>query len=194
MVLIIMITSYVTASIYSSAAAAEVIVEDVRGQEKMQEPQQEKKQDKESWCYRELKRLRWRPTQASAQIDVDTMAPEISAFKQSMKERLLQLTACFDKGAIGENNNGYTKTKDTAVLNLREKSYVTRSTAQGNQDRKSPYSEIVKANNHCLEVVPQVQKIFSTAVEESPSPAGGVKMKVVSGKRGKNRGVLLCLN
>ncbi|MGO9613543.1 MAG: hypothetical protein ACLPX5_10965 [Dissulfurispiraceae bacterium] len=93
------------------------------------------------------------------------------------------MKALYDEGAIGENNNGsFIETRDTAVLHLKQKADVTRFAAQGNQVRKSLYSEIVKANRYGFEVVAQVRKIVSIVGEESPSLAGEFKMIVVCGK------------
>ena len=147
-------------NIYFPAAAvqkaADEIVDDVRKIEKKEEQKQMK-------LFQEIKRLSWGPSEAHAQINIEVSTPAIRALKDSMRERFPQLKPFYDKGSIGENNVGLLETRDISGLNLKEKADLNRLVDSENKDRKSLYTEIIKANKLGQENLLQVQKIFANS-------------------------------
>ncbi len=164
------VSSCVTVNIYFPASAvqkaADVIVEDIRGLEKVPEKQKEKKQDKESRIINDLKKLSLSPSEAFAQIDIEVSTPAIRALKESLKGRFSQLKPYYDMGAIGENNKGLIEMRDTAGLNLKQKAEINRLVEQENKDRLSLYEEIMKANKFGKEILPEIQRIFANSWRE----------------------------
>jgi len=103
---------------------------------------------------------------AYAEVNIDVSTPAIRGIKESIKSRYAQLKTFYDKGAIGENNKGLIEAKDTAGLNLQEKSLVNKLIDQENKDRAALYSEIAGANKLGSESVPQIKKIFANSWRE----------------------------
>lgn len=108
----------------------------------------------------------WGVKPAYAQVNIDVSTPAIRGIKESMKNRYAQLKTFYDKGAIGENNKGLMEARDTAGLNLQERSLVNRLIDQENKDREALYNEIANANKLGAESVPQIKKIFSNSWRE----------------------------
>jgi uncharacterized protein YdbL (DUF1318 family) len=161
---IIFITACVTVNIYFPAAAvqkaADEIVEDVR---KIDKNEEQKPEQKQMNLFQEIKRFVWEPSEAYAQINIEVSTPAIRALKDSIRERFPQLKPFYDKGSVGENNVGLLETKDISGLNLKEKADLNRLVDSENKDRKSLYTEIIKANKLGQENLPQVQKIFANS-------------------------------
>jgi uncharacterized protein YdbL (DUF1318 family) len=155
----------VTVNIYFPAAAiqkaADQIVEDVRGTP-ANEKQDNKEGAKDSF-FDGFKKLDIGPGNAYAEINIEVSTPAIRSLRQAMKNRFAALKPFYDKGSIGENNMGLLDIRDTAALNLKEKAEAARLIDQENQDRRSLYAEIVKANNLKPESLPQVQKLFANS-------------------------------
>jgi uncharacterized protein YdbL (DUF1318 family) len=105
-----------------------------------------------------------RPAYADVNIDIST--PVIRGIKESIKNRFPQLKTFYDKGAVGENNNGFIEAKDIAGLNLQERSLVNKLIEQENKDRTALYSEIASVNKLGPESVPQIKKIFANSWRE----------------------------
>lgn len=103
---------------------------------------------------------------AYAEVNIDMSTPAIRGIKESIKSRYAQLKAFYDKGAIGENNKGLIEAKDTAGLNLQERSLVNKLIDQENKDRAALYSEIANANKLGSDSVPQIKKIFANSWRE----------------------------
>ncbi len=166
--IVILIVGCVTVNIYFPAAAvqkaADEIVEDVRKIEKKEEQKPEQKQMN---LFQEMKAFSWGATEAYAQnIDIEVSTPAIRALKDSLKQRFPQLKPFYDKGNIGENNVGLLEIRDITGLNLKEKADLNRLVDMENKDRKSLYTEIMKANKFGSEVMPQIQKIFANSWRE----------------------------
>lgn len=172
-VVLFAVTSCVTVNIYFPASAiqkaADLIVEDIRGTEKMQEKPKEKKQDKESSLIN-YARLSFGTTNAFAQINIEVSTPAIRALKESLKSRFPQLKLFFDGGVIGENNNGYIELRDASGLNLKQKADVNRLIEQENKDREALYIEILRANKFGKELMPDIQKIFANSWRDNSRP------------------------
>jgi len=110
--------------------------------------------------------LAWGVKTAYAEVNIDVSTPAIRGIKESIKSRYSQLKTFYDKGAIGENNKGLIEIKDTAGLNLQEKSLVNKLIDQENKDRAALYSEIAGANKLGAESVSQIKKIFANSWRE----------------------------
>jgi uncharacterized protein YdbL (DUF1318 family) len=157
------VVSCVTVNIYFPAAevqkAADEIVGGVRGQPGEEQPAPQKNDG--SWL------LPTGPAMAYAQVDVNVTTPAIRALKGSLKNRFPALKPYYDRGALGETNQGLVEQRDTEGLNLKEKAELKRLADDENKDRMELYSEIIKANEYGKEVMPQVQKIFANSWRES---------------------------
>lgn len=162
--MVAVVVSCVTVNIYFPAAevqqAADEIVEGVRGLQDEEQP----KKNNGSWL---LPGIHIGPSAAYAQVDVNVTTPAIRALKDSLKKRFPALKPFYDKGALGETNQGLVQQRDTAGLNLREKAELNRLVSEENKDRMDLYAEIIKANEFGKEVMPQVQKIFANSWRES---------------------------
>jgi uncharacterized protein YdbL (DUF1318 family) len=80
-----------------------------------------------------------------------------------MQTRFPQLKPFYDKGAVGENNNGFIEARGAAGLNLQEQGRLNQLVDQENKDRTSLYREIMSANKFGPEALPQIQKIFANS-------------------------------
>jgi uncharacterized protein len=159
----VLIASCVTVNVYFPAAAvqkaADEIVEDVRGKGEVPASKPGPSSRLEQW----LVHLDLGPAEACAQVNINVSTPAIRALKDSMKNRFGQLKPFFDRGALGENNNGLVETKDTGALSLQERGQAGALVQQENNDRLSLYKEIATANKLGPESVPQIQKTFANS-------------------------------
>jgi len=168
---IFLVVSCVTVNIYFPAAevqkAADTIVDDVRtkGRDSKTEPAPAPVPGPSSRLDM-LEPFSFGPTQAHAAMNIDISTPAIRGIQASMKNRFPQLKPFYDKGAIGENNKGLVEAKDTAGLNLQERSQATKLIGQENSDRAALYREIASANKLGAESVPQIEKIFANSWRE----------------------------
>jgi uncharacterized protein YdbL (DUF1318 family) len=164
---VFLIASCVTVNIYFPAAevqkAADKIVEDVRT--KTNDVQKETAPaPKPSGLLNSLMRqFSLGPENAYGAMDINVSTPAIRGVRESMKNRFPQLKPFYDKGAIGENNMGFLDAKDTAGLNLQERSQLNKLIDQENRDRTALYSEIATANKLGSESVEQIKKIFANS-------------------------------
>jgi uncharacterized protein YdbL (DUF1318 family) len=161
--LVFLIASCVTVNVYFPAAevqkAADKIVEDVHGKEGAPAS----KPGPSSWLGHRLKELSLWPSVAYAQVNINVSTPAIRATEDAMKRRYPQLKPYFDKGAIGENNNGLLDIRDAAALNLQERGQATALVQEENNSRMTLYRDIATANKLGPEAVPQIQKIFANS-------------------------------
>jgi uncharacterized protein YdbL (DUF1318 family) len=171
--LIVLIASCVTVNVYFPAAAvqkaADEIVEDVHG--KTPAPTPGPSSRLEQW----LRHLDLGPADAYAQVNINVSTPAIRALKDSMKARFGQLKPFFDKGALGENNNGLLETRDAGALSLQERGQVGALVQQENNDRMSLYREIATANKLGPETVSQIQKTFANSWRDQAQPGWWVQ-------------------
>jgi uncharacterized protein YdbL (DUF1318 family) len=143
--------SCLTINIYFPEAevqkTADEIVKEIRKSE------EEKKEEKKNVAYVDeaQKILPDRGTSFSlipvayAQEEVEVSTPKIRALKQSLKERFPKLKPFFDKGNIGETNDGFIKIRDESGLNLKEKASLRNLEKDENNDRRNLYSEVAGA-------------------------------------------------
>lgn len=112
---------------------------------------------------------------AYAEVNIDVSTPAIRGIKDSIKNRFAQLKDFYDKGVIGENNNGLIEIRDTGGLSLQGRSLVNKLVDQENKDRTALYSEIANANKLGQESVPQIKKIFANSWREKSQPGWWVQ-------------------
>ncbi len=98
---------------------------------------------------------------AYAQEEVEVSTPKIRALKQSLKERFPKLRPFFDKGNVGETNDGFIRIRDESGLNLKEKALLRNLEKDENNDRRNLYSEVAKALDVDPSHVNRVRKIFA---------------------------------
>lgn len=169
--LVFLAASCVTVNVYFPAAAvqkaADEIVADVTGQG---EPASTPKMGPSSRLNDYLPRLTLGPGEAVAQVNINVSTPAIRAQRDSMKNIWPQLKPYFQKGMVGNNNNGFVDIRDTAGLNLQERNRMSNLVDQMNQARGALYREIAVANKLGPESVPQIQKIFANSWREKSQP------------------------
>ena len=98
------------------------------------------------------------PTLAAADIEVNT--PGVVALTQSMQVRYSQLSVHYASGAVGLTSDGMIAVHDASVVPLAERQAVNALVTAENQDRKSLYSEIARANGH-PEWTDDIRKTFA---------------------------------
>jgi uncharacterized protein YdbL (DUF1318 family) len=103
------------------------------------------------------------PVPAHAAVDINVSTPAIRALKASMAGRFGQLKPLYDRGAIGEANNGLLAVREAGALNLRERADLNRLVEQENADRRSLYNEIIRANNLDPGTLGEVQRLFANS-------------------------------
>jgi uncharacterized protein YdbL (DUF1318 family) len=104
------------------------------------------------------------PKEAHAQqVDIKVSTPAIRAIRDTMRGVFHQLKPYYEKGAVGENNNGFVELRDAGSLNLQERGMVTNLVQQQNKQRTALYKEIAAANKMGPESVSQIQRIFANS-------------------------------
>lgn len=83
---------------------------------------------------------------AQGNLEIDT--PAISALKQSMQKRHVQLAPLYAAGAVGLASDGSVALRDAAIVPLAQRAQVNGVIAAENADRAALYREIARANNH----------------------------------------------
>jgi len=103
---------------------------------------------------------------AYADVSIDVSTPAVLGIKESIRKRFKNLKIYFDKGTIGESNNGFVEAIDTAALSVLEKSVANNLIDEENKDRAALYSEIANANKPGPETVSLIKKIFANRWRE----------------------------
>ncbi len=85
---------------------------------------------------------------ASVQVNIEINTPGVTALKQSMQTRHAQLAEFYANGAIGLTSDGMVALRDANTVPLAARQKVNGLVAAENQDRKSLYAEIARANAH----------------------------------------------
>lgn len=85
---------------------------------------------------------------AGAQSNLDVNTPEISALKQSMKQRHADLRPLYEAGAVGFANDGTVVLRDASSVPLAQRNRAQTLVAAENKDRAALYREIARANSH----------------------------------------------
>jgi len=85
---------------------------------------------------------------AAAQGNLDVSTPEISALKQSMKQRHADLRPLYEAGAVGFAKDGTIVLRDASSVPLAQRSRAQTLVTAENKDRAALYREISRANDH----------------------------------------------
>jgi len=101
-------------------------------------------------------------------INIDT--PEIKAIRESLVKRFGKLRPFYEKGAIGENREGYIEGRGEEGLSLKEKRDLKGLIGAENDDRRNLYRAIVKANELGEENLKRVQARFAKNWIEKSRP------------------------
>jgi len=157
---LLFIFSCVTINIYFPEAtvkkAAEEIVSEIR------ESEESKKEEKkiEEKISRELNSFSFIPI-AYAQRETKVSNSKIRALKESLKSRFPKLRPFFDRGKIGEGNDGFIYVRNEIDLTLKERARLRSLVKDQNLDRKNIYAEVARALDIDPSQIPRVQKIFA---------------------------------
>lgn len=175
--LFIVFAACVTVNIYFPAAAiqkaADEIVEDVRGLND-NESILKIENDKRSGTIGGFICIIG-PKEVHAQINAEVSTPAIRNLKQAMRSNFPQLRLFYDKGAIGENNQGFIEVRDAGGLNLKERADLTRLIDQENNNRRALYTEIMNANKLGVDSLPKIQQIFAKSWRDKSQPGWWVQ-------------------
>lgn len=158
--------SCLTINIYFPEAevqkAAEEIVDEIR-----KEAEDKEKKDKDSQMI-EIEQAMNRGggsfslvSSLYAQEATEVTTPKVRALQQSMKDRFPKLKPFFEKGNVGEGNDGSVKIKDESGLNLKDKAMLRNLVKDENNDRKNMYAEVARAMEIDASQIPKIQKIFA---------------------------------
>jgi hypothetical protein len=96
-----------------------------------------------------------------AQEVTDITTPKLRALKQSIKDRFPKIKPFFEKGNVGEGNDGFVKIREESGLNLKDKALLRNLVNDENNDRKNMYAEYAKAKEIDASQIPKIQKIFA---------------------------------
>ena len=97
-------------------------------------------------------------------------SPAVSALKKQIRERFPRLAPLYQKGAVGENNQGWLEIRDVNNLSPAEKNEVKPLVDSENRDRRALYLEVAKSMNIVPDQLIQVQRIFAEKWQQSASP------------------------
>jgi uncharacterized protein YdbL (DUF1318 family) len=164
LLLISAVFACVTINIYFPAekveAAAEEIVDDIRGRET---GGTEPGGDGDQGSLTKRVRLCLAPSVAHAEEATEVSNPTIRALKERMKSRYRQMKPYYDKGLLKEGKDGFVAIKGYGDLGLKEKRDLNALVEAENKDRKALYQEVARA----LKIDPsQVDKVAETFAKE----------------------------
>jgi uncharacterized protein YdbL (DUF1318 family) len=97
-------------------------------------------------------------------------SPAVSALKKQIRERFPRLAPLYQKGALGENNQGWLEIRDLNNLSPAEKNEVKPLADAENRDRRALYLEVAKSMNVSPDQLIKVQRIFAEKWQQSASP------------------------
>lgn len=166
-VLILFCFSCLTINIYFPEAevqkAAEEIVNEIR-----KEAEEKEKKDKDA-LMTEIDPMMGSggesfslvPSPYAQEEVTEVTTPKIRALIQSMKERFPKIKPFFEKGNIGEGNDGFIHIRNETGLNLKEKSTLRSLHKDENNDRKNLYAEVAKAKDIKSSQIEKIQGVFA---------------------------------
>ncbi|MCX7804931.1 MAG: YdbL family protein [Planctomycetota bacterium] len=103
----------------------------------------------------------------AGEADIKIETPAIKALNRKRAERLPQLNAWKDKGAIGEAMDGYVaRVPGSKLDSIKETKEVNDLVSAENQDRKQIMQELLKANKWPAEDLPKLQELFAKDMRE----------------------------
>jgi uncharacterized protein YdbL (DUF1318 family) len=112
---------------------------------------------------------------AHAQQETEVSSPAIRALKESLRARFPKLQPLFERGSLGEANNGFIEIREEAGLSLKEKADLRSLAKEENTDRKSLYAEVAGALNIESSQIPRIQKIFAESWIRNSQPGWWVQ-------------------
>lgn len=166
-VLILFCFSCLTINIYFPEAevqkAAEEIVNEIR-----KEAEEKEKKDKDA-LMTEIDPMMGSggesfslvPSPYAQEEVTEVTTPKIRALIQSMKERFPKIKPFFEKGNVGEGNDGFIHIRNETGLNLKEKSTLRSLHKDENNDRKNLYAEVAKAKDIKSSQIEKIQGVFA---------------------------------
>ncbi|MEE8320411.1 MAG: YdbL family protein [Gammaproteobacteria bacterium] len=172
LIFLLLTTSCVTINVYFPAAAAEsaadILIRDVYGIDQQEKNQSEPPQKGEETG----SMLQWErnvtsvflnaiiPSAYAQQPDINISSPGINKLQSLMKARHKSLSAYYDSGAVGMENNGLISVRDAKAIPLKQRNEVKKFVADENRDRNALYAEIARANGH-PEWEAEIRKTFA---------------------------------
>ena len=163
--LFVLAVACVTINIYFPEAAVQKTAEEIVDEVRKSGEEGEKKQEKDIV----LSSFSFIPA-AYAQEEERISTPKIRALKQALKDKEPLLQPFFEKGNIGEANDGFVQIRSEDDLSLKEKANVRRLTKDVNNDRENLYAEVARALNIEKSQILRIQKIFAKRWIENSRP------------------------
>jgi uncharacterized protein YdbL (DUF1318 family) len=156
----------ITVNIYFPAAeirdAATQIEKEVRQEEQKPETPAGKPQGFRLWPRTWQVRLALGvPEVAAQQIDINITSPAIRRLIAARKQRYPSLVPLFNKGALGEDNQGLVAIRSLEGLSLQDKARAKALSEQENSDRQQLYEALAEANKIPQNKVHQIATIFA---------------------------------
>jgi uncharacterized protein YdbL (DUF1318 family) len=174
LVVTLAIWACVTINIYFPAEKVESvageIVSEVRGQkpenpdnskEKDDSPEKNTTEEKEKSSLLSNPLLAFWGSLAWADEVTAVSNPTIRALKDAMKRRYPQMKPFYQKGMLGEGDDGYVSLVNSEGLGLKERRDLNNLVEAENNDRKKLYEEVAKALNIDPSQVNRVAEIFA---------------------------------
>ena len=163
--LFVLAVACVTINIYFPEAAVQKTAEEIVDEVRKSEEEGGKKQEKDIV----LSSFSFIPA-AYAQEEERISTPKIRALKQALTDKEPLLQPFFEKGNIGEANDGFVQIRSEDDLSLKEKANVRRLTKDVNNDRENLYAEVARALNIEKSQILRIQKIFAKRWIENSRP------------------------
>jgi len=157
---LLLLTACITINVYFPAAAAEnaadILIRDVYGIDKDKSnqaapPAKEKETSAVGSSEKQTTLVLLNffiPVANAQQPDINISTPGINKLKSLMTKRHQALSAYYNNGAVGMENNGLITVRDAKSIPLKERNTVKKLVVDENRDRNSLYAEIAKANGH----------------------------------------------
>jgi uncharacterized protein YdbL (DUF1318 family) len=168
--LFILAIACVTINIYFPEAEVQKTAEEIVDEVRKSGKEGEKKQEKDIVHFS----FSFIPA-VYAQEEERVSTPRIRALKQALKNKEPLLKPVFEKGNIGEANDGFIQIRSEDGLSLKEKADMRRLTKEVNNDRKNLYAEVARALNIEENQIPRIQKIFAKRWIENSRPGWWVQ-------------------
>jgi uncharacterized protein YdbL (DUF1318 family) len=143
----------VTINVYfpsaEAAAAADRIIDEVRGQRGTDKEPTASTGFRHSWLAGlAAAALELVVPSAHAQVDFNASTPATQKIEGSLKQRFQQLKPFYESGAIGVTRQATVAIRDRNLIPLADRSRVIKLVAEQNDDWNALYREIARANNH----------------------------------------------
>lgn len=171
-ILFVLAIACVTINIYFPEAAvqktAEEIVDEIRKSEEENKKKLEKDVVQHSFSLIPA---------AFAQEEETVSTPKIRSLKQSLKDKEPFLQPYFERGNIGEANDGFIQIRSEDNLSLKDKADLRRLIKDVNSNRENLYAEIAKALNIDESQIPRIQKIFAKSWSENSRSGWWIQRK-----------------